>query len=163
MKAAADAVNGTGGGAACGAGVAADEAVAYAGYTVLAAWFGPDPAKARALDALFAHHGYVPGRAAAGHVGTVAARQVMARHKQGPPPAAPFTPVNPPSPGYDAACDALVAGDKWQPQCVQGAVGAPCTVQAYTPGALVNGSLFGSGGSKNGRPADSVAAGRARL
>jgi len=148
MKAAAAAVNATDGPPTCGAGVDADEAVAYAGYTVLAAWLGPEATKARALDALFAHHGFVPGRAAAGHVGAVAARKVMSRHQQGPPPAAPFKPVNPPSPGYDAACDAVVAADKWQPQCVQGEVGSPCKVQAYTPGALVNGSLFGSGGRK---------------
>jgi len=148
MKAAADAVNDTDGSPTCGAGVDADEAVAYAGYTVLTAWLGPEPPKARELDALFTYHGWVPGRAAAGHVGAVAARKVMSRHKQGPAPSAPFKPVNPPSPGYNAACDAVVAGDKWQPQCVQGEVGSPCKVQAYTPGALVNGSLFGSGGRK---------------
>lgn len=130
-----------------GAGVDADAAVAYAGYAVLSSWFEGDPAKARELDALFAAHGYAPGAPAAGHVGAVAARRVMARNRQGPPPAAPYKPVNPASPGYDATCDALVAS-KWQPQCVQVARGEACVPQKYTPGPLVNGSLFGAGGRK---------------
>ncbi|GAB0489113.1 hypothetical protein MMPV_000329 [Pyropia vietnamensis] len=136
-----------GGASTCGAGVDADAAVAYAGYTVLASWFEEEPAKARELDALFAAHGYTPGKVAAGHVGAVAARRVMARNKQGPPPASPYKPVNPASPGYDATCDALVAA-KWQPQCVQMTPGAACMPQVYMPGPLVNGSLFGSGGRK---------------
>lgn len=138
-----------GGGSAptCGVGVDADAAVAYAGYTVLASWFKGEPAKARELDVLFAAHGYTPGKAAAGHVGAVAARRVMARNKQGPPPAAPYKPVNPASPGYDATCEALVEA-KWQPQCVQMMPGAACVTQKYMPGPLVNGSLFGSGGRK---------------
>lgn len=136
-----------GGAPTCGAGVDADAAVAYAGYTVLASWFEGEPAKARELDALFAAHGYTPGAPAAGHVGAVAARRVMARNRQGLPPAAPYKPVNPASPGYDATCDALVAA-KWQPQCVQMAPGKACVPQKYMPGPLVNGSLFGAGGRK---------------
>lgn len=136
-----------GGALTCGAGVDADAAVAYAGYTVLASWFEGEPAKARELDALFAAHGYTPGAPAAGHVGAVAARRVMARNRQGPPPATPYTPVNPASPGYDATCDALVEA-KWQPQCVQMVPGAACVPQKYMPGPLVNGTLFGAGGRK---------------
>lgn len=143
----ADGGAGGGGAPSCGAGVDADAAVAYAGYAVLASWFEDEPAKARELDALFAAHGYTPGAPAAGHVGAVAARRVMARNRQGPPPAAPYKPVNPASPGYDATCDALVAV-KWQPQCVQEARGEACVPQQYMPGPLVNGSLFGAGGRK---------------
>lgn len=150
VKAVTPPPTGDGGGAppACGAGVEAGQAVAYAGYTALAAWFASDPAKARHLDALFAHHGYTPGAAAAGHVGAVAARGVMRRAMQGPPPATPYKPVNPPSPGYDATCDALVDPARWQPSCVQMTPGAPCVPQKYMPGPLVNGCLFGAGGRR---------------
>eukprot|EP00171_Calliarthron_tuberculosum_P016399 IDg16399t1 len=119
-------------------------ALASTGYETLTRVLKSEPNKLVLLHARMSALGIARDSASA-----AIAMAALKRHPLTPPggPGA-YKPANPASTTYDATCNSIRAGDKWQPQCVQMKRGAPCMPQKVPFAPLRNASMASFGGKR---------------
>eukprot|EP00171_Calliarthron_tuberculosum_P005829 IDg5829t1 len=118
-----------------------DERAAAAGHEALVHLFKSEPQKLLLLKARMDKLRIPRGAA---EIVSKALRMYPLSATDGPNA---YKATNPPSDRYDATCSTIIAGDKWQAQCVQSKPGAPCSTQKVSLLALRNASLMSFGGA----------------